>query len=62
MLKGCVAGWALAILVGASGLADAADAVAPLAAAVKNQDAAAVRLLLRQRVPVDAADAVNGRR
>ena len=31
--------------------------MAPLAAAVKKQDAAAVRSLLRQRVPVDAADA-----
>ena len=57
MRKGYVAGWALAILVGASGLAHAADAVAPLAAAVKKQDAAAMRSLLRQRVPVDVADA-----
>ena len=31
--------------------------MAPLAAAAKKQDAAAVRSLLRQRVDVDAADA-----
>lgn len=52
-----IAGWVLVILVGVSASALAADAVAPLAAAAKKQDAAAVRTLLRQRTPLDAADA-----
>jgi len=57
MSRTLVVGCALALWVGVSGLALAADGAAPLAAAAKRQDANAVKTLLRQKAQVNAPDA-----
>ncbi|HEY6508224.1 MAG TPA: ankyrin repeat domain-containing protein [Vicinamibacterales bacterium] len=57
MNRSLVVGVAFAVWFGVSAPALAADADAPLAAAVKRQDAVAVKALLRQKAQVNAPDA-----
>ena len=52
-----IAGWVLAAIVAMPAVGLGADAVAPLAAAAKKQDAAAVTTVLRQRADENASAA-----